>query len=402
MYTLYGDGIHDDAPAIQEMLDSGVSAVVLPVPEKNYAIGSTLVIHSGQSLVLPEMTVIKLLPQSNCYMLINEKAGDHHISVEGGIWDYNNQEQHPHSRYAPHKIYQKIPAPYAEDDPRGKGVPYYSSYYNGRIMRFYGVSFISVRNITYKDPVMYCVEFGYVDHFTVENIRFDFNYGNPVPINMDGVHVDGGCHYGYIHNIQGTAYDDMVALNADDGLTGDITDIEIDGVFGTDSLRGVRLLSTHSRVERISISNVFGTYYQNPVSLTFYHYKETTRGIMDHISIKNILASNAPRLPIYQKSENYQFAFLFIDSGLDIGSVRVENIGRHETLGDIETIRICKNTKIKNLVLEHISHMNETGRAVPMMINQGEIDKLYMLDVDAGDDVVIDNQGTINTIKEIG
>ena len=402
MYTLYGDGIHDDAPAIQEMLDSGVSAVVLPVPEKNYAIGSTLVIHSGQSLVLPEMTVIKLLPQSNCYMLINEKAGDHHISVEGGIWDYNNQEQHPHSRYAPHKIYQKIPAPYAEDDPRGKGVPYYSSYYNGRIMRFYGVSFISVRNITYKDPVMYCVEFGYVDHFTVENIRFDFNYGNPVPINMDGVHVDGGCHYGYIHNIQGTAYDDMVALNADDGLTGDITDIEIDGVFGTDSLRGVRLLSTHSRVERISISNVFGSYYQNPVSLTFYHYKETTRGIMDHISIKNILASNAPRLPIYQKSENYQFAFLFIDSGLDIGSVRVENIGRHETLGDIETIRICKNTKIKNLVLEHISHMNETGRAVPMMINQGEIDKLYMLDVDAGDDVVIDNQGTINTIKEIG
>ena len=402
MYTLYGDGIHDDAPAIQEMLDSGVSAVVLPVPEKNYAIGSTLVIHSGQSLVLPEMTVIKLLPQSNCYMLINEKAGDHHISVEGGIWDYNNQEQHPHSRYAPHKIYQKIPEPYAEDDPRGKGASYYSSYYNGRIMRFYGVSFMSVRNITYKDPVMYCVEFGYVDHFTVENIRFDFNYGNPVPINMDGVHVDGGCHFGYIHNIQGTAYDDMVAINADDGLSGDITDIEIDGVFGTNSLRGVRLLSTHSRVERISISNVFGTYYQNPVSLTFYHYKETTRGIMDHISIKNVFASNAPRLPIYQKPENYQFAFLFIESGLDIGSVRVENIGRHETLGDIETIRICKNTKIKNLVLEHISHMNETGRAVPMMINQGEIDKLYMLDVDAGDDVVIDNQGTINTIKEIG
>ena len=34
MYKLYGDGIHDDAPAIQEMLDSGISAVILPVPEK--------------------------------------------------------------------------------------------------------------------------------------------------------------------------------------------------------------------------------------------------------------------------------------------------------------------------------------------------------------------------------
>ena len=76
MYTLYGDGIHDDAPAIQEMLDSGISAVVLPAPKKNYAIGKTLVIHSGQSLVLPEMTVIKLLPQSNCYMLINREGGE--------------------------------------------------------------------------------------------------------------------------------------------------------------------------------------------------------------------------------------------------------------------------------------------------------------------------------------
>ena len=63
MYNLYGDGIHDDAPAIQEMLDSGVSAVVLPAPKKNYAIGSTLVIHSGQSLVLPrEFLYHRLVP----------------------------------------------------------------------------------------------------------------------------------------------------------------------------------------------------------------------------------------------------------------------------------------------------------------------------------------------------
>lgn len=33
MYTLYGDGVHDDYPAIQEMIDSGVCEVSLPVPE---------------------------------------------------------------------------------------------------------------------------------------------------------------------------------------------------------------------------------------------------------------------------------------------------------------------------------------------------------------------------------
>lgn len=402
MYTLYGDGVHDDAPAIQEMLDSGISAIILPVPKKNYAIGNTLIIHSGQSLVLPETTVIKLLPQRNCYMLINEKAGDRDISVCGGIWDYNNQEQHPHPKWYPTNLTQKIPAPYAKDDPRGKDVTHYQNSYYGKIMCFYGVSFISVRNITYKDPVTYCVEFGYVDHFTVENIRFDFNYGNPYPVNMDGVHVDGGCRFGYIHNIQGTAYDDMVAINADDGLSGPITDIEVDGVFGENSLRAVRLLSTHSRVERISISNVFGTYYQNPVSLTFYHYKQTTRGIMDHISIKNIFASNAPRLPIYRKSERYQFGLIFIDSHMDIGHVRIENIGRNEKLGDIETVRILPDTKIKTLVLEHINHENHTAKPVPMMTNQGEIDKLYLLDIDHGEDVRIDNKGTIKKIVELG
>ena len=121
---------------------------------------------------------------------------------------------------------------------------------------------------------------------------------------------------------------------------------------------------------------------------------------MDHISIKNIFASNAVRLPIYQKPERYQFAFNFIDSRMDIGHVRIENIGRNEKLGDIETIRILPDTKIKTLVLEHINHENHTGRPVPMMINEGEIDKLYMYNIDSGNDVAFENNGTVGILKE--
>jgi len=402
MHTLYGDGIRDDAPAIQEMLDSGISAVVLPAPNKHYSIGRTLVIHSGQSLILPETAVIKLLPQSNCYMLINEKAGDSHISVSGGIWDYDNLNQHPHPKYVPCDIRVKIPAPFAKDDERGKDVPYYSDVYRGRIMRFYGASFVSVHDLTFKNPVQYCVEFGYVTNFTVENIRFDFNYGNPYPMNMDGIHIDGGCRFGNIRNIQGTTYDDMVALNADDGLAGPITDIEIDGVYGENSLRGVRLLSTHSPVERISISNIFGTYYQNPISLTFYYYQEPTRGIMNHITIKNLFASNAPRLAIYQKSAHYPFAFIFIDKQLDIGHLRIENVGRDESLGDVETLRICEDTSVGTLALEHISHINRTGKPVSVITNEGRIGKLYMLDVDGGSDEVLNNKGTVGSTVQLG
>ena len=35
-YKIYGDGIHDDYLGIQELLDSGISTVELPIPEKPY------------------------------------------------------------------------------------------------------------------------------------------------------------------------------------------------------------------------------------------------------------------------------------------------------------------------------------------------------------------------------
>ena len=39
---LYGDGINDDLPAIQEMLDSGMTVVYLPPAKKNYLISGTI------------------------------------------------------------------------------------------------------------------------------------------------------------------------------------------------------------------------------------------------------------------------------------------------------------------------------------------------------------------------
>lgn len=39
MYTLYGDGVHDDTMAIREMLDSGICEVALPAPQVKYCKG---------------------------------------------------------------------------------------------------------------------------------------------------------------------------------------------------------------------------------------------------------------------------------------------------------------------------------------------------------------------------
>ena len=72
MYNLYGDGIHDDQPAIQEMLDSGLKEIKLPTPAKNYLITKTLEIPSDCSFSLPRHAVIKLADGANCFMLKNK------------------------------------------------------------------------------------------------------------------------------------------------------------------------------------------------------------------------------------------------------------------------------------------------------------------------------------------
>ena len=65
MAKLYGDGIHSDAPAIQEMLDSRAGLVYLPVPEKEYLIDVPLKIYSNQVLKLDLYTRIKLADHSD-------------------------------------------------------------------------------------------------------------------------------------------------------------------------------------------------------------------------------------------------------------------------------------------------------------------------------------------------
>ena len=68
---LYGDGIHDDYPAIQEMIDSGACEVSLPAPKKHYVISKTLLLPSNFRLVLPRFAEIKLADGANCAMVRN-------------------------------------------------------------------------------------------------------------------------------------------------------------------------------------------------------------------------------------------------------------------------------------------------------------------------------------------
>ena len=360
MYRLYGDGIHDDWPAIQTMIDSGTCQVILPAPKKHYLISRPLELPSFFQLTLPRYATVRLADNANCVMVKNKMKPDpacrlspeayenpvqshlwgyvddyapdapcENITLEGGIWDCNNEGQLPNPEQA-------------------KERPVREQYGCG--MLFYNVKHLTLRSLTVKDPSQYAVTLDTVSDFTVEDITFDFNLGNPYPINMDGIHLDGNCHYGDIRNLKGTCYDDFVAINAHEGSRGDITHITVDGLYADYCHSAVRLLTVSQRVHHIHITNVHGNFYQYVVGLTKYYPGETT-GSFDAITVDNIYAAKA--LPVRKGAFQHppagkprdQLPYLYVQRNTRTGFLTVRDLHRREETLLKDTLTIGKNAR---------------------------------------------------------
>lgn len=395
-FILYGDGIHDDQPAIQEMIDSGVCEVILPAPPNKYLITKPLVIPSNFKLKLPRFAEIKLADGANCFMLqnktvnkpakrlrdyltllekelwyfVDEYSPDDedvccNFEIEGGIWNFNNKNQDPN------------PIQTGKFDER---------HFLGHIMLFYNVKNFRLSNMTFKDPSNYAVMIERASYFTVENIQFDFNEGNPYSVNMDGIHLNGNCHYGVIRNLKGSTYDDLVALNAYEGAGGDITNVEIDGLFAEKCHSAVRLLTVQQDIKHITISNVFGTYYQYCIGFTKFYPGETT-GCFDAISLRNIHASKAKRLPVQEMhmstdvGKSYHFPFIWIQGETKVKSMSINELHRREYENPIATIQIDENVDVDHLVINDISVENHIESEVPVLVNNGRVKNLTMSNI---------------------
>jgi len=383
MAILYGDGIHDDYEAIQELLDSGSCQISLPVPQKFYSISKTLKIHSNQQLLLPRYAVIRMADKSNCFMLANAdpEEGNCNFTVEGGIWDYNNLGQGPNPFHYPHP-----------DDPDYIGFMFY--FRNVKNFRF--------AHMTLKDPINFCITLDIASYFTVEDITFDFNYGNPWAENMDGVHLDGNCHYGVIRNLKGTCYDDLVALNSDEGSNGPITHIEVDGIFCENCHSAVRLLTRLNRVEHIHIHNVHGSFYQYCIGFTDLDKSIPGDyiGYFNNILLENLHISKAERLHIYHKDGMGHFPMLWFEDGVTTKNITIRNVCRQERINDIPLVAVEKTAAMGHLILEDIIQQDSQIHIPAMVVNHGTIEKLTTdnLVTDCGQ--VIVNDGTIkNWIK---
>ena len=355
---LYGDGINDDTAAIQELIDSSKGLVHLPVPKEKYLISKTLLLHSDLELRLEPYTVIQLMPNSSCLMLRCDDCVN--VTVRGGIWDMNNMQQEPNPLWI--KTYGKV----THDD--------YDERYMGCLMRFFKIKNLTLQGITLRDPVTFGIQMAEIYQFTVDSITFDYNQGNPVLATMDGVHVEGGCRFGRITNLKGRCYDDLLALNADDFHRGDIQDISVDGIYSDRGHSAVRMLSWGSNIRRISICNVFGTFYQYCIGITKY-YSEEGIGRYDQISLRNIYASKAFRYPDFYTEKSIVYPIIYIQKDLHIKHLVIRELHRREEETDIPTISIEEGTTVDNLEIFSCSYESVVGNA-PFLLNKGEIKNL--------------------------
>jgi len=242
-----GDGQTDDAPAIQQALDSPSPMVV--IPEGNYVIGTTLLVDSGKTVHDHREAVIRLADGAgqdvSDFLLTNRDhdTGNTHITIIGGIWDGNNE----HNKRGP------------DGSPES---------YTGVAINFVNVEHLRLADLTVRNPDSFSIRLGEVRHFAVENIVFDHPVSRP---NQDGVHVGGFSEDGYIRNLRAatpnTTNDDMVALNADDDVErclnlgmkrGPIRNIHVEGVYAESVYTFVRLLSETQLLENIRIRDIAG------------------------------------------------------------------------------------------------------------------------------------------------
>lgn len=243
-----GDGIQNDAPAIQKALDSGAATVYVPAGE--YRIGNTLRIRSNTHLLCDGQARLflceKKTKKRGDFLMTNADpgCGNQNISVSGGIWDGNFDAKN-----------NDKPADLFDENA-----------WSGATLNFVGVEGLTLSDLDMRNSTVYYIRMARLRHFVIRGIRFS---SARQAYNQDGLHFGGHVYNGLIENITaspGQTNDDLIALNADDSMVrqenrdlccGPIEDVTIRNIFAEDCYTAFRLLSVTSPIRRIRIENVY-------------------------------------------------------------------------------------------------------------------------------------------------
>ena len=365
---LYGDGIHDDTAALQEMLD-GQGIVTVDRPG-TYLISKTLMIHSNTRFILSPGAVLLAAPMSKCALIENEHfAGngrDENITVTGGTWDGNCDAMGLDAEYeAIHRL----------DD------PYSPSLFKGKLIRFAHLDRIKLTDMVVKNPVSYGIQIGDVRGFVCRDLFFDCNHHFGT---TDGVHINGPARDGVIENLCGTTNDDMVSLTTYDEphaevSVGPISNVYIHNITAMNGYSGIRLLSGENcEMRSVHIDGLYGDYRHNGVILSN-HNKRPGRVWFDDITIEHVHASKSDT-PLgdgcFRYWEKYADPCAIIEFGPEAicGTVTLRDIIRretHTTQGAL--VAVSSTASIERLVTDNLHQSVSDGVSAPVWNVKGVI-----------------------------
>lgn len=376
MKKMFGDGIHDDTAAVQELLDNcGIVTIDKP---GTYLISKTLIIHSNTRFVLSPGAKLLSAPMSRCALIQNEYfvggGRDENIEIVGGIWDGNCDEMGLDAEY---EAIHRLDHPYSPD------------LFKGKLIRFAHIDRIVLTRMTVRNPVSYGIQIADTYGFVVRDIFFDYNWHFGT---TDGVHINGPARDGVIENLCGTTNDDMVSLTTYDEshaevTIGEISNIYIHNITAKNGYSGVRLLSGENYdVRSIHIEGVYGDYRHNAVLMSNHNQRPGTVWF-DDIMIEKISARKS-YTPLgdgcfrYWEKETHKAAIVWFGDGARCGRVTLRDVTRHESESlEAALVKISKTAKIDRLYAENIHQTVDEGVNVPTWEILGTVDEFIKHDV---------------------
>ena len=245
-----GDGLTDDAPAINRVLAVKTRPLVVRIPKGVYLIGETLRVGSRTSVIADRDARLVMSgawkKREGDFLLTNADpaGGDELIAICGGVWDGNAYDGH---NVKPEDIFAK-------------------GAWSGATLNFRNVKGLSLAGMELANSVAYNIRMCELDGFSIRDIAFS---AVRTGWNQDGLHFNGHCRNGQIENVRavtkGQTNDDLLAFNADDSLVrcenagmvcGPIENIRVRNAFAEDCHSAVRLLSVTSSIANVHIENI--------------------------------------------------------------------------------------------------------------------------------------------------
>ena len=339
---LYGDGIHDDSVAIQQLLDK---RGLITIKDGTYLIKKPLIIHDDTNLVLSKNAIMYLADGANCSLIDNDglytKTTNKNITIEGGIWFGNHSKQE--REYIADENQPCVYEKYVENS------------LTVIMMRFVHVENFVIKNVTFKDPTSFAIHIADVKYFTVENVHLDYDLKKP---NMDGVHLQGPARFGRIKNVFGNANDDHVALCANGTARSEVTrgvieDVDIDGVYCDNGYTGVRLLSRGDAVKNIRIKNVHGKFRYFAVSFT-HHYplRDDMPVKFENIHVSDLYLDKNEEEPFVSFQDG---ALIYFENGVNCENVLIEDVYKVENQGKkLPILKISETAQLKNVKINNV------------------------------------------------